>query len=73
MSNMPAFLTKSSQKRPETAFLNRMIHLPPLQLAESYNTNNQIKIKDYTFILQFKLAVTVQVSFVPPKEDEFLV
>lgn len=28
--------TRSSQKRPETAFLKRIIHFPPLQLAESF-------------------------------------
>lgn len=28
-------LTRSSQKRPDTIFLNRIIHLPPLKLAES--------------------------------------
>lgn len=35
-------LTRSSQKRPETTFLNRIIHLPPLQLAESFKTSHAV-------------------------------
>lgn len=36
-------ITKSSQKRPEIAFLNRIIHFPPLELAESWQKKEKEK------------------------------
>lgn len=37
-------LTRSSQKRPDTTFLNLIIHLPPLQFAESWHKTKITKI-----------------------------
>lgn len=47
-------ITKSSQKRPDTAFLNRIIHFPPLQFAESWSKDNIRLNQNYFKKIYFK-------------------
>jgi hypothetical protein len=62
-------LTKSSQKRPETAFLNLIIHLPPFWFAGSWPIKEHQPLATWTDIQHID-TITIKTpssELIPPK------